>query len=315
MSGRLVTCVIGIFGVWCTTLMQAILTNQLKLTKVETYIMEYVHLPLAQRQFRHCAATLIQRSFRLKRWHRVHSFMRYQDGTPPPSGLFHRVNMLFHAMKELRVARMEMVTARTMSHDHVLEDEVVSVTEAAEEMGLDMQNQQDSLLEFNRKVLRRLVTDLRPAVRRSLPRRGRRRAGSATAHARAQELRLQMEQRVADLQHDLETSEGRPDVREQDRLQLRRDISAAREQLMQLAGAKAPERREVRAGARGKGDAVISAGSVARLAAQSVAKSLEEQRSKMCANCGNKLMDDAVFCRKCGTATGRRRADGSAPAR
>eukprot|EP01065_Artemidia_motanka_P032807 TRINITY_DN39792_c0_g1_i1.p1 TRINITY_DN39792_c0_g1~~TRINITY_DN39792_c0_g1_i1.p1 ORF type:complete len:538 (+),score=79.71 TRINITY_DN39792_c0_g1_i1:108-1721(+) len=147
LEGRLCTVVIALAGFLLTAIFQAVITNNLKTNKHEKYIREYIDIQAAGEHYMGTGVVLIQRMWRLSR-----------KGVSKDSSLplMHKGNLAFSAVRAFRRARLRLKGSRVTSADHVLEDEVERLCDLAEELGWEMQAQQDDLHTLHRKLGRQL---------------------------------------------------------------------------------------------------------------------------------------------------------------
>eukprot|EP01064_Diplonema_japonicum_P037151 TRINITY_DN8634_c2_g1_i3.p1 TRINITY_DN8634_c2_g1~~TRINITY_DN8634_c2_g1_i3.p1 ORF type:complete len:480 (+),score=119.10 TRINITY_DN8634_c2_g1_i3:342-1781(+) len=148
LKGRLMTAAIGIIGLGVVTVFQALLTNQLKPTKHEKYIREYLAAGETRNQYEEKAAVLIQRMWRFRRATR--------QGIEVP--VFHKSNVIFGAMKKFRNIKYKFKHSEnfTGSNDVVLEDKLDDLMSLANDVGVGVQDQRDQLLLLHKKVHKNL---------------------------------------------------------------------------------------------------------------------------------------------------------------
>eukprot|EP01059_Diplonema_ambulator_P012929 TRINITY_DN23418_c0_g1_i1.p1 TRINITY_DN23418_c0_g1~~TRINITY_DN23418_c0_g1_i1.p1 ORF type:complete len:487 (+),score=130.94 TRINITY_DN23418_c0_g1_i1:71-1531(+) len=149
-KGRLVTLGIGIMGFMVLVVFQALLTNQLKPTKHEKYIRDYLALSETRTQYENKAATFIQRMWRFRRVHKM--------GIVIPT--FHKSNVIFGAMKKFRDVKFRYKHSENFSgsSDVVLEEKLDDLMNMANDVGVGIQDQRDQLLRLHKKVHKNLKT-------------------------------------------------------------------------------------------------------------------------------------------------------------
>eukprot|EP01065_Artemidia_motanka_P002599 TRINITY_DN11232_c0_g1_i1.p1 TRINITY_DN11232_c0_g1~~TRINITY_DN11232_c0_g1_i1.p1 ORF type:complete len:649 (+),score=235.62 TRINITY_DN11232_c0_g1_i1:66-1949(+) len=165
LEGRLVTVLISMSGICLATVLQALVTNNLKLTKIDKRVQEHLSLRKGHRLFTEAAVTLIQRVWREKRARRVLW----------KCPVFHLSNRVYAGVRELKEQRLRLKESRVSSVDIVLDEWVDRLTEQLLGLADRIQEHQDAMVDCNADVLlltkkvRRLLRERqrRPAQRSS----------------------------------------------------------------------------------------------------------------------------------------------------
>ena len=147
-KGRLMAMVIGIVGLFVLVVFKALLTNQLKPSKYETYIKEYLADAESRDHNGNAAATLIQRVWRYKRAVRLYANIP----------VFHKSNTVFAAVKSFRAVRYKLRHAETFegASDVVLDTRMEQLMAEAGLVSVALQQQRVELLQLHRKVQKQL---------------------------------------------------------------------------------------------------------------------------------------------------------------
>ena len=165
LKGRFMAVAIGLLGLIVVIVFQALLTNQLKRGKNEKYIDEYLRGKEAEEKYENCAAILIQRVWRVRR------ALKYYNNIP----IFHKHNIIFGAMKQLREVRFLVQDASLGSSDLVIEEKLDELSHQANEVGMAIQEQRDTILSIHKKfykslkLIRKEVKARTAATRASAP--------------------------------------------------------------------------------------------------------------------------------------------------
>eukprot|EP01061_Rhynchopus_euleeides_P021627 TRINITY_DN35268_c0_g1_i1.p1 TRINITY_DN35268_c0_g1~~TRINITY_DN35268_c0_g1_i1.p1 ORF type:complete len:457 (+),score=181.28 TRINITY_DN35268_c0_g1_i1:36-1373(+) len=148
LKGRLMACVVGVVGLFVVVVFKALLTNQLKPSKYEKYIKEYLGDVEIRESVQNAAVTLIQRVWRHKR-----ATQRF--GALP---MFHKSNSVFCAIKTFREIRFQMRHSDSFegASDVVLDLKMEQLMTQANQVGIGIQYQRDALLKMHRRVHKQL---------------------------------------------------------------------------------------------------------------------------------------------------------------
>ena len=148
LKGRLMACVIGVMGLFVLVVFKALLTNQLKPSKYEKYIKEYLGDVETRESVENAAASLVQRVWRHKKATR-------EFGILP---VFHKSNVVFCGIKRFRQVRFKMKHADSFvgAGDVVLDAKMEQLMAQAETVGLALQYQRDRLMMLHKKVYKSL---------------------------------------------------------------------------------------------------------------------------------------------------------------